>query len=189
MKKFSNYFEKEILVGGQGDNKPDSDFDADELKMGIEHEMKEHGMTEEMATETAKDHLVENPKYYSELKKFEKQQETNEEIGGAVSSSDFHGVNLPLVGIIRRPYVNAIGDFTKPTVKNKKKPKMKMKKFSQRFEEMEGYGGFVASIGPTGQASIQKTFGQPLMVSVDAMTKTSFKDSKKNKKMIIKKKS
>jgi hypothetical protein len=40
-----------------------------ELEMGIETEMKEHGMTKAEATKTAKDHLRENPNYYTKMKK------------------------------------------------------------------------------------------------------------------------
>jgi len=40
-------------------------YDKKELEMGIKKEMEEHGMSEEQATKTAKDHLKENPKYYS----------------------------------------------------------------------------------------------------------------------------
>jgi hypothetical protein len=50
-------------------------FDIDEyakggeLEMGIETEMKEHGMSKAEATKTAKDHLRENPNYYTKMKK------------------------------------------------------------------------------------------------------------------------
>lgn len=40
-----------------------------ELEMGIETEMKEHGMSEAEATKTAKDHLREHPNYYTKMKK------------------------------------------------------------------------------------------------------------------------
>jgi hypothetical protein len=40
-----------------------------ELEIGIKTEMKEHGMDKAEATKTAKDHLRENPRYYSIMKK------------------------------------------------------------------------------------------------------------------------
>lgn len=40
-----------------------------EVEMGIETEMKEHGMSKAEATKTAKDHLRENPNYYTKMKK------------------------------------------------------------------------------------------------------------------------
>lgn len=43
-------------------------FDAKELKMGIKVEL-EHGMDKPQAEKIAKDHLRENPTYYSDLKK------------------------------------------------------------------------------------------------------------------------
>jgi hypothetical protein len=58
---------EEKILGGEGDNRPDSDFDAKELKMGIEVEM-EHTTDPEIAKEIAKDHLSEDPKYYTKLK-------------------------------------------------------------------------------------------------------------------------
>lgn len=53
---------------GASKNDPDSKFDKKELMMGIEVEM-EHTDKRAEAKEIAKDHLRENPKYYTELKK------------------------------------------------------------------------------------------------------------------------
>lgn len=61
---------EDMLPGGEGDNKPDSDFDAEQLKIGIEHEM-EHTNDPLKAKEIAKDHLVEDPDYYKKLKKID----------------------------------------------------------------------------------------------------------------------
>ena len=58
------------LPGGLGDDRPDSDFDADQLAKGIEVEM-EHTHDREMAREIAKDHLTENPRYYDALELIE----------------------------------------------------------------------------------------------------------------------
>ena len=58
----------EILKGGKGDYKKASDFDPEEVKMGIAHEM-EHTDDEAVAREICYDHLTENPSYYSKLKK------------------------------------------------------------------------------------------------------------------------
>ena len=44
-------------------------FNKRELKMGIKVEMSEHGMNRKIATKTAKDHLRENPHYYTKSKK------------------------------------------------------------------------------------------------------------------------
>lgn len=62
---------KDLLPGGKGDNKPDSDFDPKELENGIQHEM-EHTKNRKIAKEIAKDHLSEDPNYYKKLKKIEK---------------------------------------------------------------------------------------------------------------------
>lgn len=47
---------------------PDISYDPSELRMGIETEM-EHTTDKKKAEKIAKDHLDENPKYYSMLKK------------------------------------------------------------------------------------------------------------------------
>ena len=47
---------------------PDSKFDAKELKKGTDREM-EHTKSREEAEKIAKQHLFDNPKYYSELDK------------------------------------------------------------------------------------------------------------------------
>jgi hypothetical protein len=63
--------ESEKLIGGEGDNRPDSDFDQKDLEDGIKHEM-EHTKNRSVAKEIAKDHLSEDPNYYKKLKKIEK---------------------------------------------------------------------------------------------------------------------
>lgn len=63
--------DKEKLKGGKGDNRPDSDFDPEQLKNGIKVEM-EHTKDSKVAKEIAKDHLTEDPNYYKKLKKIEK---------------------------------------------------------------------------------------------------------------------
>lgn len=69
-KKLSAIFESEQVFGGLADFAPDDNFDAEQLKMGIEVEM-EHTDDPKMAKEIAKDHLKEDPKYYTKLKKME----------------------------------------------------------------------------------------------------------------------
>ena len=55
---------------GKHNDSPDSDFDADELALGIKTEM-EHTDNEEEAKSIAKDHLKEDPSYYTHLKEME----------------------------------------------------------------------------------------------------------------------
>lgn len=59
---------KDKIHGGEGDKLKPSDVDQNELKIGISHEMKEHGFKKQVATEIALDHLAEDPKYYSKMK-------------------------------------------------------------------------------------------------------------------------
>lgn len=53
---------------------PDSDFDSEQLAMGIKIE-KEHTDNPDIAKAIAKSHLKENPKYYSYLKDMEKKMD------------------------------------------------------------------------------------------------------------------
>ncbi len=61
----------EKLHGGAGDSKPDSDFNSQQLEIGIKHEF-EHTKNRKIAKEIAKDHLSEDPNYYKKIKKIEK---------------------------------------------------------------------------------------------------------------------
>lgn len=58
---------------GQGKNHLDKEFDSEELKRGIEVEH-EHTKDKETAKNIAKDHLLEDPKYYTNLKKIHKEK-------------------------------------------------------------------------------------------------------------------
>jgi hypothetical protein len=60
----------ELKKKGKSKNKPDSAYDAEQLKMGIKVEM-EHGLGADAAKEIAKDHLEEIADYYSRLDKME----------------------------------------------------------------------------------------------------------------------
>lgn len=62
----------EYLKGGKADGMPDKDFDQKELKKGTKHERAEHTKNKTIAKEIAKDHIVEDPKYYDHLEKVEK---------------------------------------------------------------------------------------------------------------------
>ena len=59
---------QEKLKGGLADNLPDSDFDPEQLEIGIQHEL-EHTKDRKIAKEIAKDHLTEDPNYYKILQK------------------------------------------------------------------------------------------------------------------------
>ncbi len=54
------------------DERPDEQYDPQELKWGIEVEMEDnHSEDEEIQKSIAKDHLDEDPNYYSKLKEIE----------------------------------------------------------------------------------------------------------------------
>lgn len=58
------------VPGGLADGRPDSNFDPEQLAMGIKVEF-EHTNDENLAKEIAKDHLVENAEYYTHLEEME----------------------------------------------------------------------------------------------------------------------
>jgi hypothetical protein len=58
---------EEAVRGGKGDYKRDSEFSPKEIKMGHKVE-REHTSSPKVAAEITRDHLTENPKYYSKLK-------------------------------------------------------------------------------------------------------------------------
>lgn len=60
--------EREKLKGGQGDNRPDADFDPKQLAVGVKDETGEHTPSKQIGKEIAKDHLTKDPDYYRKLK-------------------------------------------------------------------------------------------------------------------------
>jgi len=76
---------KEQMFGGKGDFRPDTDFDAEQLRAGIKVEM-EHTKDRDKAKEIAKDHLSESKDYYRKLKTMEdKLEDTNKSLQRANS--------------------------------------------------------------------------------------------------------
>lgn len=61
---------KQAIKGGLADKKNPSDFNKKQLEAGIKVEM-EHTSSKKIAKEIAMDHLTEDPKYYTKLKKIE----------------------------------------------------------------------------------------------------------------------
>lgn len=78
--KFNNLYESILSGLAKGKSIEDiaklhgvdvSDIET-QVKMGAPKEKKEHGCSLEQAEEIAKDHLVEDPKYYTKLAQIEK---------------------------------------------------------------------------------------------------------------------
>lgn len=65
---------EEVIEGGLGDGKEDSDFPKDQMEKGIEVE-KEHSPDLAIRKEITKDHLTENDKYYDYLEEMEKKMD------------------------------------------------------------------------------------------------------------------
>jgi len=90
MSFFTYGFEKraaERLVGGKADGQPDSKFDKKQIKAGIKVE-REHIPDPEARKEIAKDHLTEDPKYYSHLKEMENKYVKTAFIAGFEKKAD-----------------------------------------------------------------------------------------------------
>lgn len=64
--KYTDFFKEDRLPGGKGDTLPPQNVDPKELAMGIKVET-EHTGDEALASEIARDHLSEDPHYYSKL--------------------------------------------------------------------------------------------------------------------------
>lgn len=62
--------DEEELEGGRADGAPNEEFDPEQLRMGQHHEL-EHTDNTAVALEIAKDHLREDPIYYTKLKRME----------------------------------------------------------------------------------------------------------------------
>lgn len=77
-KDLPNKVKEDQIKGGKGDDRSDSDFDPKELTMGVATEQ-EHTKDLALAKEIAKDHLTEDPHYYSKLKKAGLADELDEE--------------------------------------------------------------------------------------------------------------
>ncbi len=73
------------IPGGKGHLLDPRDVDPIELKMGIRHEM-EHTIDPDIAKEIALDHLAENPKYYSDMKRHD-QEDAEKEMTGPVDDT------------------------------------------------------------------------------------------------------
>ena len=75
---------KDLIRGGLADSRPDSDFNPEELKKGIDIEL-EHVNDRKRSKEIAKDHLAEIPDYYTRLVKME--EEAEEQMGKGESKT------------------------------------------------------------------------------------------------------
>lgn len=75
------------LPGGLADNSKPSDFDPKQLAMGIRVEL-EHANSLKVAREIAMDHLKEDPRYYTKLRRIEPQHEAETSLKGYERHAD-----------------------------------------------------------------------------------------------------
>lgn len=73
------------IVGGNAEGADPSQFDPEQLALGVQEEM-EHTSDPDVAAEIAMDHLIKDPEYYQKLKLIEGDQESVEaaKVAGAV---------------------------------------------------------------------------------------------------------
>lgn len=69
---------KQRLIGGEADDKQVTDYDLDQILMGIKIET-EHTNDKFMALEITMDHLQEIPDYYTRLKRMEEEARQSKE--------------------------------------------------------------------------------------------------------------
>jgi hypothetical protein len=109
----------------------DMDYNKDELKLGIETEL-EHTDNEQVATIIAKQHLMEDPKYYSKLKKVHDEDENVASGAFGPAAGEGHGgitnTDWYAPGDARVP--KALGVYSRrgKVKTNKKKTRRKNKK-------------------------------------------------------------
>jgi len=105
---------KEILIGGKADDKPDSKYDKNQLDMGKKVEEEHVGKDEpQAAKEIAKDHLEENPKYYSKLKKMEEGFKKSASFGSHIAEMAGLGIlAVPTIQEMRGKKVSAKAKHT-----------------------------------------------------------------------------
>jgi hypothetical protein len=65
---YRDFFKEDMMPGGKGDSANPHNFDPSEFELGMSVE-REHTNDEKLAAEIAKDHLTEDPHYYSKLEK------------------------------------------------------------------------------------------------------------------------
>ena len=87
----------EKIVGGKGDCKDDDDFNKKQLRMGKKVE-REHTKSKRAAGEIARDHLAENKKYYSKLKRAGLADELEKDGSEKITESFFNELRM-LTGI------------------------------------------------------------------------------------------
>jgi hypothetical protein len=115
--------EEEVLKGGLADNKSLEDLakkhnvDLSDIKkqfeIGMEIE-KEHTKDEEKVKEIAMDHLYEDPKYYSKLKKIEGNEATGSGSSGAYSAPLFSGEEPKKVEATEATGSGSVGAYESP---------------------------------------------------------------------------
>jgi hypothetical protein len=114
---------KELAIVGDEQTPPDEQFDSEQLRMGIEHEM-EHTQNLEVAKKIAKDHLKESPRYYTDLQTIEKNDDPIasriKQIAATTNASAWKKGNMGMV-VSRDPHnpnqwrVTPVGQGGKPS--------------------------------------------------------------------------
>lgn len=97
----------EVLKGGLADNKSNKDFNPEELAKGKKTEL-EHTDSSAMAEEISRDHLTEDPKYYSHLKEMEKKYKGKE--ASPITFQELHGMVAASRRLGEKKFNDANGD-------------------------------------------------------------------------------
>ena len=105
---------------GKNDDKPDSEFKADQLEAGIKHEM-EHTDDEAVAKSIAKDHLSEDEDYYTKLATIDEAEPAKSEIkdisDGFIPQAQVEDSKVPTKQVVKTTKVTeTIGDVSIETV-------------------------------------------------------------------------
>jgi hypothetical protein len=161
----------EILQGGKADHVPDSAIDKKELKKGMRHEA-EHTKNKKIQKEIAKDHLVEDPKYYEHLARVEKMAFARGFEKVALHLTKKHkDPEGGLTSAGRSAYNKATGSRLKPGVKGKADTPEKMRRKGSWAVRFYGRSGELPPLKkpngePTRFALTAAAWGEPVPETV-----------------------
>jgi hypothetical protein len=102
---------KEEISGGMADGRKDSEYPQDQLRMGRKVEL-EHTNDPAKANEIAKDHLSEDPKYYTHLKEMEDKyvEKTAFQIGLEKKAGMFHRIGKSRIFLVGNRATNMMSE-------------------------------------------------------------------------------
>ena len=154
--RISKLIKKEWLQGGKGDGKRLSDFDPDEVAIGMKEEHEEHGGPDKVTEEIIVDHLTEDPHYYSKMKKGFSKVETKAKGNEAGSAVEGQGKGIMAQGPAAKP-------------REPQQPELPTKQPAMKKPTGHKSVGANSNVEKIKVASMPKTMGEVPQVKVDGV--------------------